>query len=132
MIDVPADTLAATVEKYNADLASTGADTAFGRVHIVSQVGEAPAIDNGPFFAWKTGNVNYGTMGGLKVNLDQQVIHLDGDPIPGLYCAGTICTYAQMGLVPGTIKGVGASGTGFGGAVIWGRYAAQRIKELEA
>ena len=132
MIDVPADTLAATVEKYNADLASTGADTAFGRVHIVSQVGEAPAIDNGPFFAWKTGNVNYGTMGGLKVNLDQQVIHLDGDPIPGLYCAGTICTYAQMGLVPGTIKGVSASGTGFGGAVIWGRYAAQRIKELEA
>ena len=37
-----------------------------------------------------------------------------------------------MGLVPGTIKGVGASGTGFGGSVIWGRYAAQRIKELEA
>lgn len=129
---IPSDALIATVDKYNTDIKTTGADTVFGRAHQISQVGEPPLIDNGPFFAWKTANVNYGTMGGLKVNLDQQVIHLNGNPIPGLYCAGTICTYAQMGVVPGTIKGVGASGTGFGGAIIWGRYAAQRIAELES
>ena len=117
---------------YNADVTATGVDSAFGRAHKISQVGEPPAIDNAPFFAWKTTNVNYGTMGGLKVNLDQQVIDVFGDPIPGLYCAGTICTYAQMGAVPASIKGVGASGTGFGGSVIWGRYAVQRINELEA
>lgn len=68
-----------------------------------------------------------------KIDLNNQPVNVvTGEAIPGLYCAGSICTYAQMGRVPGTIKGVGASGCGFGGAVIWGRYAVQRINEATA
>ena len=129
---LPADAVRATVDKYNADIDATGADSLFGRATLVSQVGAPVKIDNGPFYGWKTANVNYGTIGGIKHNLDMQVIDVNGDVIPGLYLAGTICTYSNMGVVPGTIKGVGASGTGFGGSLIWGRYAAQIINELEA
>ena len=128
---IPADALKATVDKYNSDIDTTGGDTVFGRMTQVSGVGTPPKIDNGPFFGWKTANGNYGTIGGIKHNLDMQVIDVNGNVIPGLYVAGTICTYSNMGVVPGTIKGVGASGTGFGGSLIWGRKVAQLIKELE-
>lgn len=128
---IPADVLVASVDQYNNDIDATGKDSLFGRATMVSNVGTPPKIDTPPFYGWKTANVNYGTMGGIKHNLDMQVLHLNGDVIPGLYCAGTICTYSNMGVVPGTIRGVGASGTGFGGALIWGRRVAQIIKEKE-
>lgn len=131
LIDVPASTLTSTINAYNDDINSKGADSLFNRSTQVSNVGTPPAIDTPPFYAWKTGNVCYGTSGGIKHNLDMQVLHINGDPIPGLYCAGTISTYSNMGIVPGTIKAVGASGTGFGGALIWGRRVAQIINEKE-
>lgn len=130
-LGIPADAVVASVAKYNEDVAATGSDSLFGRATMVSNVGAPPLIDTPPFYGWKTANVNYGTSGGIKHNLDMQVLHLNGDVIPGLYCAGTICTYSNMGVIPGTIKSVGASGTGFGGALIWGRRVAQLIKELE-
>lgn len=130
--DLPVDVLVATVEQYNADIDQTGVDSVFGRAHLVSGIGEPLKCETAPFYAWKTAVVNYGTTGGFEVNLDQQMIDVFGDPIPGLYCAGTICTYAQMGIKPGTLRQVGASGTGFGGSMAWGRYVAQRIAELEA
>lgn len=129
---LPADAVRATVDKYNSDIETTGADSLFGRAHQVSQVGTPPQIDTPPFYGWVTGNVNYGTTGGIKHNLDMQVIHLNGDVIPGLYLAGTICTYSNLGIKPGTIESVGASGIGFGGSMIWGRRVAQLIKELES
>jgi hypothetical protein len=131
LIGAPADALAATMERYNSDISATGRDSEFGRAHKVSQVDTPPVLDTPPFYAWKTGNVLYGTSGGIKHNLDMQVVDLNGEVIEGLYLAGTICTYSNMGVVPSTIKSVGASGTGFGGSMIWGRFTARRIKELE-
>lgn len=128
---IPVDALVATMQKYNADISATGGDTAFGRKTKVSMVGTPPLIDKAPFYAFKTGNVLYGTTGGIKHNLDMQVVDVMGEVIEGLYLAGTIATYSNMGLVPGTIRSVGASGCGFGGALCWGRFAAQQIKNLE-
>jgi predicted oxidoreductase len=131
LIGAPADALAATMAKYNSDVTATGKDSEFGRAHKVSQIDTPPPLDNPPYYAWKTANVLYGTSGGIKHNLDMQVVDVNGDIIEGLYLAGTICTYSNMGVVPSTIKSVGASGTGFGGSIIWGRFAAQQIKALE-
>ena len=129
--NIPADELKKTVEKYNADVTSTGVDSEYGRKTLVSTHGTPIPCAKAPFYAWKTGMAIFGTSGGIRHNLNMQVERWDGSVVPGLYVAGSICTYANQGLVPGTHRNNGASGTGFGGALIWGRKVAQLIDELE-
>jgi succinate dehydrogenase/fumarate reductase flavoprotein subunit len=74
-------TLQATVERYNS-FVEAGKDADFGK--------PAPKykIQTAPFYAaWSTPNV-HDTRSGLRINAKCQVLDLNGQVIPGLYCAG--------------------------------------------
>lgn len=124
---VPADKFVATMEKYNSDVKTYGYDTVFDRRYLVSNGGVPFALEKAPFYAWLTCNVIVGTHGGLKRDTQARVLDLYGNPIPGLYAAGHITTYSMFGGVPLSRSARAASGIGFGGALIWGRLAAQNI-----
>jgi hypothetical protein len=75
------ETLQATVARYNS-FVDLGADSDFGK--------PAPKykIQTPPFYAaWAT-PVVHDTRAGLRINGRCQVIDMDGQVIPGLYCAG--------------------------------------------
>lgn len=129
LMGMPADALVATMEKYNSDVSSMGVDSVCGREHIVSTNGTPFALSTPPFYGFKTGNVIYSTSGDLAQDTNGQVLHIDGNPIPGLWAAGA--PYHNQGIIPLTRRSVGASGTGFGGAMIWGRHAARKINEMQ-
>jgi hypothetical protein len=74
-------TLQATVERYNS-FVDAGKDSDFGK--------PAPQykIQTPPFYAaWAT-PVVHDTRAGLRINAKCQVIDMNGQVIPGLYCAG--------------------------------------------
>jgi succinate dehydrogenase/fumarate reductase flavoprotein subunit len=48
------------------------------------------AIDSPPFYATRLWPKVHHTMGGLHINSDAQVMHIDGYPIEGLYAAGEV------------------------------------------
>jgi fumarate reductase flavoprotein subunit len=82
LMDVPADTLKATVSRYN-ELAARGHDDDFG----VRPDRMFPVV-NPPFLAGRIGALFYVTLGGLKVNHRFEVLDEMAEPISGLYAAG--------------------------------------------
>ncbi|ODP34771.1 FAD-dependent oxidoreductase [Pandoraea sp. ISTKB] len=57
----------------------------------------ATPIENGPFYAFPIISGNCFTFGGVKVNVDAQVLDNDGKAIQGLYAAGeTVGLYHQV------------------------------------
>ncbi len=66
-------------------------------------------IEKGPFYAACFRPGAYGTLGGIKIDEDCQVLDNDWNPIPGLYAAGTdTCTIfgdSYMFLLPGNTMG---------------------------
>ncbi len=83
-IHVPADTLAATVKRYN-DLADQGFDADFGK-----QAKRLWALDTPPYFYSTSTWAFMLTMAGLKTNTQAQVLDQFGNPIPGLYAVGNV------------------------------------------
>ena len=130
---VPVEAFVATMEQYNSDVTSQGRDTVMGREHLNND-GPAPiALNHAPYYAFATTNVICCTYGGLKIDATQgcQVVDVFGDIIPGLFAAGNVSGYSNMGCEPGTRIARNASGTGFGGALAFGRYCANQIANLE-
>jgi 3-oxo-5alpha-steroid 4-dehydrogenase len=83
-IGIPPASLAATLSYYNAQ-AANGADPTFGKhEEFLVPLATPPyhALYNGPETCY------YHTCGGLRINLDAQVLNLEGQAIPGLYAAG--------------------------------------------
>jgi succinate dehydrogenase/fumarate reductase flavoprotein subunit len=75
------ETLQATVERYNS-FVDAGKDADFGKPTPKHK------IQTPPFYAaWATPNV-HDTRSGLRINYKCQVLDLNGQVIPGLYCAG--------------------------------------------
>ncbi len=75
------ETLRATVERYNS-FVDGGEDADFGKPKPKYK------IQTPPFYAaWATPNV-HDTRSGLRINYKCQVIDMNGQVIPGLYCAG--------------------------------------------
>lgn len=72
-----ADHLAESIEKYG------HGDDAFGKDPSV-----APVMETGPYYAVEAIPTNMGVFGGVKTNLDCQVLDEDGNVIPGLYAGG--------------------------------------------
>jgi succinate dehydrogenase/fumarate reductase flavoprotein subunit len=73
--------LRATVERYNS-FVDTGEDSDFGKPKPKYK------IQTPPFYAaWATPNV-HDTRSGLRINAQCQVMDLNAQVIPGLYCAG--------------------------------------------
>ncbi len=80
-VNMPAANLEATVKRYN-ELVDLGVDQDFGKPKPLYK------IETGPFYAaWATFTV-HDTYAGLRINMKCQVMDMQGQVIPGLYCGG--------------------------------------------
>jgi len=128
-IDVPADALRATVDRFNG-FATSGTDedfhrgeSAYDKYYSDPRVTPNPSlhtIDQGPFYAVKIVPGDLGTKGGLVTDERARVLRPDGSVIPGLYAAGNVSA-AVMGR---TYAGPGAT---IGPALTFGYLAAEDI-----
>ncbi|GAB1812476.1 FAD-dependent oxidoreductase [Mycobacterium sp. MUNTM1] len=124
---IDADGLVRTVESWNRHVAA-GADPDFGRGSSAydgywgDDSATTPAgktlgpIDTAPFYAVPVSIGAMGTKGGPRTDHDARVLHVGGEPIPGLFAAGN-----AMGGVTGRAYG-GAGGT-LGPAMVFGYRA---------
>lgn len=124
---IDADGLTRTVESWNRHVAA-GADPDFGRGSSAydgywgDDSATTPAgktlgpIDTAPFYAVPVSIGAMGTKGGPRTDHDARVLHVGGEPIPGLFAAGN-----AMGGVTGRAYG-GAGGT-LGPAMVFGYRA---------
>ncbi|MCA1227625.1 3-oxosteroid 1-dehydrogenase [Saccharopolyspora sp. 6M] len=125
-IDVPAEPLRGTVERFNAH-ARTGEDTDFGRGRSAYDryYGDPTNRPNpclaelttAPYYAVRIVPGDLGTKGGLRTDARARVLRTDDAPIPGLYAAGNTAA-AAMGR---TYAGPGAT---LGPAMTFGHLAA--------
>jgi succinate dehydrogenase/fumarate reductase flavoprotein subunit len=80
-VPMPPKNFAATVARYNS-FVDAGKDTDFGKPKPLYK------IEKPPFYAaWAT-PVIHDTRAGLRINARCQVIDMNGEAIPGLYCGG--------------------------------------------
>jgi 3-oxosteroid 1-dehydrogenase len=128
-IDVPADELQATLDRFNG-FARSGTDedfrrgeSAYDKYYSDPRVKPNPslhAIDKAPFYAVKIVPGDLGTKGGLVTDEQARVLRADGSVIPGLYAAGNVSS-AVMGR---TYAGPGAT---IGPALVFGYLAVEDI-----
>jgi 3-oxo-5alpha-steroid 4-dehydrogenase len=115
-IGLPAGSLDATVGLYNRH-AAHGEDPMFHKDAKWLRPLEAP------FGAFRITNTTGGfTLGGLRTTVDAEVLHVGGDPIPGLYAAGR------------TTSGIPAwgyaSGASLGDGAFFGRRAGRAVAKM--
>lgn len=82
LIDMDADTLMATVERYNG-YAKDGYDPEFGR-----SAESMSAFEGDSFYAVKLSASVLNTQGGARRNVNAEILDTNGNPIPHLYSAG--------------------------------------------
>ncbi|MGW0488303.1 FAD-dependent oxidoreductase [Streptomyces olivaceus] len=91
-MDVPSDALSATVTRWNARLAASGADPDFLREDSLAAKGspQPPApIAAGPYYAARVLPAELVcTHTGLEIDHDAAVLDRTGTPVPGLFAAG--------------------------------------------
>ncbi len=124
---IDTDGLTRTVESWNRHV-TAGADPDFGRGSSAydgywgDDSATTPAgktlgpIDTAPFYAVPVSIGAMGTKGGPRTDHDARVLHVGGEPIPGLFAVGN-----AMGGVTGRAYG-GAGGT-LGPAMVFGYRA---------
>lgn len=134
LIEVPADKLKATVERFNG-FARAGRDEDFHRGErayddwLADPFYKGPSkslgpIEKGPFYALPVVPGDVGTYGGVVTDVHARVLKEDGTPIPGLYATG-VSTASVMGRAyPGAGSSVGPSFT-------WGFVAAKHAANLD-
>ncbi|MEU4523974.1 3-oxosteroid 1-dehydrogenase [Amycolatopsis sp. NPDC024027] len=128
-IDVPAQSLEATVERFNG-FARQGVDEDFHRGvskydHYYGDPRNKPnpslgPLDKAPFYAVKIVPGDLGTKGGLRTDEHAQVLREDGSAVPGLFAAGN----ASAAVMGRTYAGPGAT---IGPAMVFGYLAAIRL-----
>ncbi|GGU99806.1 3-ketosteroid-delta-1-dehydrogenase [Actinomadura cremea] len=105
-IGVPADALAATVDRFNG-FAAKGADADFHRGedsydrYFTGGGHGLVAVDRGPFYAARMVVSDLGTKGGLRIDADARVLDASDRPIPGLYAAGNTTASFTGPVYPG-------------------------------
>ena len=101
-LGIPADTLAATVERNNAN-AAAGEDPDFGK-----EAFRLSPVDTAPFFGVRNAGRLLCTMDGIKIDETMHALNADGDPIEGLYVCGNDsgCFFAHT--YPDQIPGLAA------------------------
>jgi len=107
-LNLSPEALNETLEKWNADMAK-GADSAYGRKTGLVAL-------KGPFYAYKNVSFNLGSLGGLRINTQAQLLNPAGEPIPHLYAGGLNAGGWIGPYYPG-------SGTAIIGTIHWGRKA---------
>jgi fumarate reductase flavoprotein subunit len=115
-IKVPPQILRQTVERYNRGVDS-GADSEFGRQHLVHRHGTLRRIDRSPFHAYPSTAAVLGTYCGVAVDRYMRVRNVFDEPIPGLYAAGEV--------VGGLHGAAYMTGSALSKAAIFGRIAAR-------
>lgn len=98
------------IERYNG-FVDAGNDPDWGR-----DMTAVTKIDRGPFYAFPITPQYYVTFGGVKTNVESEVLTDDDRVIPGLFAAGVVCgSYAEQ-------EGLVYYG-GFNQALAWGSQA---------
>ncbi|MBG0565040.1 3-oxosteroid 1-dehydrogenase [Actinoplanes aureus] len=133
-IEVPAEALRATVERFNG-FAERGTDDDFGRGESAYDryYGDPRQRPNPclgplrkpPFYAFSLVPGDLGTKGGLRTDEHARVLRSDGSTIAGLYAAGNASA---------TVMGRGYAGAGatLGPAMTFGYLAALDMAEVRA
>jgi 3-oxosteroid 1-dehydrogenase len=131
-IEVPADALTATVERFNG-FAKSGTDEDFQRGESAydKYYGDPrnrpnpclAALETGPFYAVRIVPGDLGTKGGLRTDTAARVLREDGSIIEGLYAAGN----ASAAVMGRTYAGPGAT---IGPAMTFGYLAALNIADM--
>jgi len=83
--DIPYQNLEETVKEFNESFVD-GVDKSFGKPLIEN----ATPIVNPPYYAMRLWQKVHFTMGGIRININAQVIDLEGNIIQELYAAGEI------------------------------------------
>ena len=114
IMKIPSLLLGNTVAEYN-NMCEQGEDLQFKKNKKYLS-----GIKKPPFYAlnYSADVIWYIPKGGLKVNAQAQAIDPKGNPVPGLYCAGSVANQVVGQYYPG-------SGTLNGQALIFGRIAGQ-------
>ena len=81
-LNIPAENLAATVEKYNG-YCDAGEDPDYFKESY-----RLTKLDQPPFYGVRTGSWHLATYDGLLINTHMQVLNQDNEPIEGLYAIG--------------------------------------------
>ena len=103
-IDVPADTLVATVERYN-ELAHAGKGTDFSKVAT-----RLFPIENPPYYAVPFGDSGMLVLiGGIDCDTDCHALDAEKNPVPGLYVAGNTMGGRFLVDYPVTVAGASHS-----------------------
>ena len=98
-VPMPPANLEETVARYNSFVAS-GVDEDFGKPRPMYQIARPPF-----YAAWAT-PVVHDTRAGLRINAHCQVIDINGEVIPGLYCGGEAAGgFSQHGLARAARQG---------------------------
>ncbi|MCI6530587.1 MAG: flavocytochrome c [Mesosutterella sp.] len=87
ILNVPADHLKAAVEEYNKAARNKGTPDKFG--FVATNTDDAPMTE-GPWYACRKVPTVHHTMGGIRINVNAQVLNKKGAPIKGLYAAGEV------------------------------------------
>lgn len=117
--------LEATVSRYNT-MVQKGSDTDFGK----ASDSLAYTVESGNYYAIDVRGVFLGTVGGVKVDENMQVISTEYELIPGLYAAGATAGgyYTGVGYPP--YEGL-ACGFAYTSGRIAGMSAAQHAAEVK-
>lgn len=116
-LGINAETLRATVDNYNQYVISKE-DKDFGRNDMPR------SFENSKYYAIEVGPAVHHTMGGIKINIEGQVINTEGKIIDGLYAAGEV--------TGGVHGGNRLGGNALTDLIVFGRIAGQTaIKNLK-
>ncbi|MDW8743412.1 flavocytochrome c [Streptococcus suis] len=115
-IGVPADKLQTTLDVWNKAVADKN-DAAFGRTS-----GMDNALNTGSYHAIKVAPGVHHTMGGVKININAEVLKTDGSAITGLYAAGEV-----TGGVHGQNR---IGGNAVADIIVFGRQAGMKAAEF--
>ena len=98
-VPMPPDNLERTVARYNS-FVDSGTDDDFGKPKPLHKIATPPF-----YAAWAT-PVIHDTRAGLRINAKCQVIDMNGQVIPGLYCGGESAGgFSQHGLARAACQG---------------------------
>ena len=98
-VPMPPQTLVNTVARYNS-FVDSGNDADFGKPKPLYKIAKSPF-----YAAWAT-PVIHDSRAGLRINARCQVIDMNGEAIPGLYCGGESAGgFSMHGLPRATVQG---------------------------
>ena len=121
-LDIPFEKLQDTLDTYN-DYCEQGFDEEFAK----SRDDMNPIYGKGHYMAVKFHPGAYGTVGGVHINKNCEVLDNDGLPIPGLYSAGS-----DANTIYGDSYNFKLPGNTMGFAINTGRIAGQSIADALA